>query len=96
MFPVMLTTAHSHEAEILRRVVDPQRGGWEPAVAHAILALGLPEDDRQRAAELAQKAGGTDLSPEETIELEDYRQVGRLLELMKSRARLSLKSHATP
>jgi len=82
----------SHEAEILRRVVDPQRAGWSVETARAILSLGLPPGDEDRVNALAEKACDGELSPEETRELEDYRRVGRLLELMKSRARLSMKS----
>ena len=81
----------SRETEILRRVVDPQRASWTPETAHAILALSLPQQDAQRVNELAEKACAGELSAVEECELEDYRHVGRLLELMKSRARLSLK-----
>lgn len=87
----MPSAIESHEAEILRRVVDPQRAGWTPETANAILALTLPQGDAERVNELAEKACAGELSAIEERELEDYRQVGRLIELMKSRARLSLK-----
>ena len=82
----------SHEAEILRRVVDPQRAGWTGETARALLRLALPPEDEDRVNALAEKACDGELSAEECRELQDYRQVGRLLELMKSRARLSLQS----
>jgi hypothetical protein len=82
----------NHEPEILRRVVDPQRAGWTPETARAILALALPQGDERRVTELAEKACAGELSPAEERELEDYRHVGRLLELMQSRAHLSLKA----
>ena len=90
--PGMTTVIESHEADILRRVVDPQRAGWTPETAHAILALSLPQPDAQRVSELAEKACSDELSAVEARELEDYRHVGRLLELLQSRARLSLKT----
>ena len=88
----MTPVIESHEADILRRVVDPQRGGWTAETARAILDLSLPQPDAQRVSKLAEKACADELSAVEARELEDYRQVGRLLELMKSRARLSLKA----
>ncbi len=88
----MSSSIPSHEVELLRRVVDPQRAGWSRETAQAILALSFPQADQQRATELAEKAGSDELTPEERREMEDYRHVGRLLELMQSRARLSLKN----
>jgi hypothetical protein len=38
------------------------------------------------------KATAGDLSEEEAAELENYRHIGRLLEVLKSKARLSLKN----
>ena len=90
--PRMMPGIGSHETDILRRVVDPLRGGWTAETARAILALSPPQPDAQRVSELAEKACGDELSAVEARELEDYRQVGRLLELMQSRARLSLKA----
>jgi phage portal protein BeeE len=93
-FPGMLTTMSTiavHEANILRRVVDPQRAGWTRETAEAILALRLPKRDASRASTLARKACAGSLSPAEARELEDYKHIGRFLELMQSRARLSLK-----
>ena len=86
-----MSTIVSHEADILRRVVDPQRAGWTHETAKAILALALPKRDASRASTLARKACAGSLSPAEARELEDYKHIGRFLELMQSRARLSLK-----
>ena len=87
----MSTTIASHEADILRRVVDPRRAGWSRETAGAILALAMPKRDASRASTLARKAYAGALSPAEARELEDYKHIGRFLELMQSRARLSLK-----
>lgn len=88
----MRASTPGHEAELLRRVVDPQRAGWSREVAEAILALSFPPADQERASELAQKAGADALTADERREMEDYRHVGRLIELMQSRARLSIKN----
>ena len=87
----MSTTIASHEADILRRVVDPQRAGWSREASEAILSLALPKRDASRASTLARKASAGSLSPAEARELEDYQHIGRFLELMQSRARLSIK-----
>jgi len=56
-----------------------------------VVALALPKRDASRASTLARKACAGSLSPAEVRELEDNKHIGRFLELMQSRARLSLK-----
>ena len=51
----------------------------------------LDDTDRARAELLADRARNGVLSHEEETELESYRHVARLLELMKSKARRSLQ-----
>ena len=46
--------------------------------------------------DLAEMAQAGSLSPQEEGELKNYRHVGRLLEIMKSRARRCAGSTATP
>jgi len=79
------------EAAILSRVIDAENGNLSAEGARAILRLGLPAADRARAEELATQARQGALSREEETELESYRHVARLLELMKSKARRSLQ-----
>lgn len=88
----MASASLNTEADLLRRVVDPQRAGWSPEAAQSILALSFSQEDQARATELAEKAGTGQLTLEEQREMESYRHVGRFLELVKSRARLSLQS----
>ena len=56
------------------------------------LGLGFGRKDRERMTRLLGKAKSGDISPEQAEVLENYRHVGRLLELMKSRARRSLRN----
>ena len=79
------------EAEILSHVIRPDRGTWSRAAAEAILEFDFPSDDVQRMNALAAKAREGSLSPGEETELENYRHAGRVLELLQSKARLSLK-----
>src|SRR5438132_1328732 len=88
MIPAKLTL--NHEATILSRAIDPENGNWSPGIAEGILTIRLSPADRERMNELAAKAREGALGPDEEMELESYRQVTRLLELMKAKARVSL------
>jgi hypothetical protein len=83
------------EAAILDRVFRPNVADWPRAAAEAILDIGFDLSDREQMAQLMEMAKSGQLSPEQAEELENYRHIGRLLELMKSRARRSLQSTPT-
>ena len=87
----MSTILESSEAAILGRVIRPDAADWSQDVAKAILGLGFDQTDRERMVTLLAKAKEGELADGEETELEHYRHVGRLLELMKSRARCSLQ-----
>ncbi len=88
----MDTLHESTEAAILNRVFRPNGDAWPRAAAEAIMSIGFDPSDRDRMTLLLEKAKTGDLSSEEAEALENYRHIGRLLELMKSRARQSLKT----
>ena len=79
------------ETAIFGRAIDPANWQIPPAAAQALLDLRLPDPDRQRMNELAEKARRGELTPDEEIAIESYRQVGCLIELLKSKARLALR-----
>ena len=83
------------EAAILDRVFRPDAADWPRAAAEAILNIGFDPSDLKRMAQLMERAKSGDLSREQAEELEHYRHIGRLLELMKSRARRSLQKTPT-
>lgn len=56
-----------------------------------ILQFAFYEQDRVRMHELALRAQHGELTVEQQIELESYRRIGRLVDLMHSKARRSLK-----
>lgn len=89
----MSTAVENTEAVILSRAIDPAKADWSAEAARSILAISLPAEDLQRADELAAKARAQSLTAQEEAELENYRDVGRLLELLQSKARLSLQRH---
>ena len=90
----MSTPLEISEAEILDRVIRPHAADWPRPAAEAILNMGFDEQDRERMIGLLEKAKAGEISPQEVGTLEHYRHVGRLLELMKSRARRSLQIRA--
>ena len=79
------------EATILSRVIQPEHGTWSKEAAESILRLDFPPADVERMNVLAAKARQGSLSELESAELENYRDAGRLLELLQSKARRSLQ-----
>jgi hypothetical protein len=85
-----LTETPNDEAAILTRVLQSPDGDLPPAAARAVLKFGFPPRDRVRMHELAVKNQEGALSGAEAQELDSYRRVGRLLDLLAARARRSL------
>ena len=84
----------SLESAILNRIVEPQQGRWPPEAAQAVLSLALSPEDREKMNGLAQKSAAGKLTTDEELEIESYRQVCRLVDLLKARARVSLAQSA--
>lgn len=79
------------EVAILDRVIQPKNGSLPLAAARAWLQLNFVEQDRTRMHILAVKAQEGTLTRQEQDELNCYRRIGRLLDLMHSKARRSLR-----
>ncbi|RJP18658.1 MAG: hypothetical protein C4527_28745 [Candidatus Omnitrophota bacterium] len=77
----------NNEASILSRLFQVEDGNWSKEPAASILDIRFPAEDIQRMNDLAEKARQGLLDQKEEEELENYRHIGRLLELMKSKAR---------
>jgi hypothetical protein len=78
------------EAEIWNRTIQPQNGNFPPEAARALLNLTLSPADVERVNDLSAKARAGTLAESEERELDNYLNVGRALELLKAKARLSL------
>ena len=89
--PVAIETS---EAAILSRVIRAEVAEWSKEAAESILDFDFPPADLRRMNALAATARAGNLSADEEAELDNYRDVGRLLELLQSKARLSLKKSA--
>ena len=84
-------TTPDYGAEILVRTIKPDEGGLSTEAARAILDFKLSQEDRDRVNQLAAKAREGTLTTDERSELDEYERITALLELMQSKARLSLK-----
>lgn len=79
------------ESEILERVISPRESDLTPDAAMSLLKLRFGASDQRRMNQLAGKARRGTLSPEEDRLLQGYLFVGSLVDLLHSKARLSLK-----
>ncbi len=80
------------EVEIWDRAIRPEAGDFSAAASRDLLRLRLSDTDAKRVQELSAKANEGGLSELEAEELDHYLNVGRALEFIKAKARLSLKA----
>ncbi len=92
----MSATATNSEAAILSRLIIPMRGDLSADAARSILNLQFDEQDRLRMRELANMREEGALSEDDEAELDRYRHIGHFLELIQSKARLSLATLSGP
>ena len=78
-------------AEILTRTIKPAEGNLSIEAARAMLRFHLSPADWERVNDLAAQARAGTLTVDERAELDEYERITCLLELMQSKARLSLK-----
>lgn len=81
------------EATILRRIIQPKGHTLPAEAARALLALTFTTADHERMHILAVKNQAGTLTGEELQELDSYRRVGRILDLLHAKARRALKKH---
>ena len=79
------------EADILSEIVAPDRPDLSPESARSILELKFTEKATLRIRELLDKKNKGTISAEESSQLDKYLRVGQFLDLMQSKARLSLR-----
>ena len=77
-------------AEVWERTIRPDQADLPPDAARYFLKLQFADADRARMNELAAKARAGTLAREEETELANYMQLGWFLDIVKSKARLSL------
>jgi hypothetical protein len=89
-----MQTAMTSETAIWERVIHPERGNLPPEAAQYFLSLAFEPADIDRMQELAEKNRQGTLDSQEREALRAYRQMGLQLDLLKSKARLALKTQA--
>ena len=77
-------------ATVWERTIQPGQADLPPDAARYFLKLQFADADRERMNSLAAKARRGDLAREEETELESFMQLGWFIDLVKSKARLSL------
>jgi hypothetical protein len=73
---------------VLARIIRPEEDGLSADAARSLLRLAFDEKDRERMHNLATRHNAGQLTAEE---LAKYRQAVLVLDLLKSKARLSSK-----
>ena len=84
---------HTSDAAILSRLIRPDDDNLPPSAAEAWLAICFEQTDLDRMHDLTVKNQEDKLTAKDKTELENYRRVSFLLDLMHSKARRSLKKH---
>jgi hypothetical protein len=79
---------------MLARAFDAGKGDLPEAVARVLLQARLPDADMRRMVQLGEQAQAGSLTAAERSEAEAYDRVGLIIELLQSRARLSLKRNS--
>ncbi|MCI0538822.1 MAG: hypothetical protein L0Z50_26755 [Verrucomicrobiales bacterium] len=84
----------SNEGAMLSRAFQAAGGPMSKSAAEEILKVRFPERDVERMSALIEKAQEGHLTEQEKVEADCYSRVGHFLEVLQSRARISLKSPA--
>ena len=79
------------EAEILADAIAPDRADMPVEAAHAVLDWKFSERATRQMRTLLDRNNKGVLTPDEEIELDRYRRVGMLLDLVQAKARVSLR-----
>jgi hypothetical protein len=89
----MNTSSHTlTEADILTEVVAPGEPTLPQEFARAVLSVRFKDSATETICELLQKNNSGTITPEQKADLEKYMRVGQFLDLMKAKARQSLKA----
>ncbi len=87
-----MSTAIEFGMEILFRAIRPSVGDLPPEASHWLLRVRLSPEDCEKVNQLAAKARAGTLTSDERSELDELERVTSFLELMQSKARISLKN----
>jgi hypothetical protein len=86
----MLDSASMTEADILADVIGSDNDKLSPEAARAILNLKFGKTATREMRQLLKKNNRGSITAEERVLLERYLRVGRFLDLLQAKAKLSL------
>ena len=87
-----LLTPNSEAAIWARLMETADKNELSVEAAEFLLSVDFEESDRSRMMQLAERSEAGTLTPEEQTEFDSYLHVGNLLAVMRSKARLALKT----
>jgi hypothetical protein len=87
----MMSLDSSSEIAIWERVIHPDRGDLPADAARFFLNLSFEQNDLDRIHELAAKNQAGALAGGEAEALRNYRQIGLQIDLLRSKARLTMQ-----
>ena len=90
----MSVDSKTTETDIWRRTIQPGVADLSAEAAREWLRLRISDADVERVRELSRGANLGQLTAAEERELESYLNVGRTLEFLKAKARISLRDNA--
>lgn len=79
------------EADILADIISPDRPGFSPEVARSILALKFSKQATSQIRRLLRENNRGAITANERVALEKYLRVGQFLDLLRAKAKLSLR-----
>jgi hypothetical protein len=85
------TATPTSEAAIWQRVIQPEQDDLSAEAARALLRLRFQQQDLDRMHQLAVKNQEDVVTEPERADLETYRRVGLVVDLLQAKARLTLK-----
>ncbi len=87
------STPSTSAAAILSRLIRPEDPNFTREAAESLLRIRFDPSDLDRMHQLAVRNQEDSLTASEETELDNYRQVSFLLDLIHSKARRSIMSH---
>jgi hypothetical protein len=95
MSTTTITTDTITEADILEKIVAPEEGDMNPDAARAILGFKFDSDTTKQIRRLLQKNNRGTISAPERLTLEKFLRVGKFIDILHAKARLSLRDSNT-
>jgi hypothetical protein len=89
----MSTTSAITEADILEEIIVPSAADLPAESARSLLRLKFSGAATRKIRKLLRQNNRGDITAEERLLLEKYLRVGRMLDLIQAKARLSLKKN---